>query len=119
MEGGKSVRVRGCFAPSVRATSESCLATVRSTELVGVIRGYCGRIPFCGRGFSRVNLLPNSVGSVTSVAGLPFAVGRSLHSGCPFNLFTIPGRGLMQIRTSSKAANGRAIMNCAGRSVSV
>lgn len=51
--------------------------------------------------------------------GLPFAAGRSLHSGCPCNLRTTPTSRVMHIRTSSKAAKGPAVIKCAHHSLSM
>lgn len=87
-------------------------------QLGGVIRRICRGAPFCHGGVRRLKVAPSSVGDVSSVMGLPFAAGCSLESGCPFKLYTIPVDRVIHVRTSSKAANGPAIIKCAHGSLS-
>lgn len=82
------------------------------------MRCICRGAPFCHGGVRRLNVAPSSVGKVRSVSGLPFAAGLSLHSGCPFNLYTMPVDRVIHVRTSSNAAKGPAMIKCAHGSLS-
>lgn len=98
-----------CLRGRLRALAQPRVRGLRLRQLRGAIHRYVGS-PFCGRQFTRGRLDPRSVHSLSSLRGVPFAAGRSLHSACPFKLTSMPLRGAIHLRSSDKAAKGPAIV---------
>lgn len=75
--------------------------------------------PCCGRIFDGRGVATSGVRSLSSVHGVPFAAGTSVHTGCPFKLMTNSVRGSnMHVRSSDNAAKGPAIVIRSRRSLS-
>lgn len=102
----------------MRAVDHRGLGRLRLRQLQGAISVTTGT-PCCRGIFGRRNVATRSVRALSSVQGVPFAAGASVHTCCPFKLMTNGVReSNMHVRSSDKAAKGPAIVMRSRRSLS-